>query len=82
MTKNKLTAETISNDQIRTLSTEAAQAGDLEMVAVCYVALYGTEASPSTILSLIADGNLSEAQIVARQRCADAINNTRAQEES
>lgn len=69
-----LTAETITDDQIRVLRTNVLQAGDLEMVAACDTAIYGTESSPSTILSLISDGNLSEAQIAARQTCADIIN--------
>lgn len=71
----KLTAETITDDQIRALQNEAADAGDSKQVRLCEIALYGTPESPSTILSLIADGNLSEAQIEARAKCADAINN-------
>lgn len=76
---NLITADTITDDQIRALRTEASGHGDDAQITICDRALYGTAESPSTILSLIADGHLSDAQVEARQLCADAINNARAQ---
>jgi hypothetical protein len=42
------TIETITDDRIEALSTEAAQAGDLDMVHTCQVALGRFEANVSS----------------------------------
>lgn len=39
------TIDTLTDDQIRTLSTEAAVAGDMEQVQICDRALDGDEAA-------------------------------------
>lgn len=72
---DKLTAETITDDEIRCLKVEAGEAGDHRQVAVCDLALgyvYATED---------ADGQvpLDMSQHAARVICADALNDTRAQ---
>lgn len=71
----KLTAETITDKQIRQLSSEAAQAGDLIQVDLCNIALSG-EDSDGTGTTLGTPCTVE----YARQACADVINNARAQE--
>lgn len=63
-----LTADTITDDQIRALQAEAAEAGDLEQVDLCRLALGIT---PTIAWNLT--------PYAARIRCADAINDARAQ---
>lgn len=65
---NKLTADTITDDQIRALQTEASDAGDIEQADLCSLALGYTP--------LIA-WNLTP--YAARIRCVAAINEARAQ---
>lgn len=60
-----LTASTITDDQIRALRDEAAEAGDTEMVACCDDALVGIR---------------GDNMIAARQECARVINDAAAQE--
>lgn len=69
---NQLTADTITPSQIRRLRTEAMEAGDDLQVECCDLALSDT----------IAIATINEALTTnteARQLCADAINNARAQ---
>lgn len=63
----RLTASTITDDQIRELMAEAGRAGDDEQVRLCKRALNETL--------------VSSAFAVARQACANAINRARAMEE-
>lgn len=68
-----LTAETISESQIRRLRTESAQAGDMVQVDLCDVALSGDPEADGD------DGDSSMDQVIdARSACADAINEARA----
>jgi hypothetical protein len=71
MTTNKLTADTISDDDIRALQSEASEADDPKQVDLCRLALGMT---PTIAWNLTPYG--------ARGRCADAINNARAQDDS
>lgn len=81
MTQTRVTADTITDEQIETLRDEASEAGDLLQVAICDVAL-------ATGLSEIADvpheyrielealGIIPEhvgADVVARAECARVI---------
>jgi hypothetical protein len=65
----------ITNQQIRALRTDAAEAGDLDQVAICDVALAG-----------VAHGHTVEAsgrtwtQEEARAECARVVDAARAQE--
>ena len=73
----KLTAETINDDQIRTLRDEAEAAADYALASVCTYALGPTDPEFA---------NLPETenplrQPTARRLCAEAINNARAQED-
>ena len=60
----KLTADTITDDQIQLLRDEAGEHGDLEQVDLCRLALGIT---PTIAWNLT--------PYAARGRCADAINN-------
>ncbi len=64
---NTLTADTITDDQIRALQTEASEAGDDTQADLCRLALGMT---PLIAWNLTPYG--------ARLRCADAINAARA----
>ena len=66
-----LTAETITDAQIRALRTEAAAAGDPLMVEICDVAL---SPSPVRTLSLLVNGETVHVEEDHRALCADAIN--------
>lgn len=67
-----LTADTISDSEIRALRRESAAAGDLEQVEICDIAL---SAAPIRMLSVIgADGVAIEVYEDYRELCADAIN--------
>ncbi len=48
------TIDTITDDQIRTLSDEAGAHGDLEMVAICQRALEGDAAAIAECVRVIA----------------------------
>jgi hypothetical protein len=73
MTTDKLTADTITDDQIQKLKVEAAAAGDDEMYAICGLAGHPGQGHPCEPLP-------TDVAYKARQRCADAINNARAQD--
>ena len=65
------TTETITDAQIEALSTEAAQAGDLEMVAYCYRALRDCEEALAVCVNVIADAEAiayAEAEIAHQAR--------------
>lgn len=68
---NQLTADTISDDDILALQSEASEADDAKQVDLCRLALGMT---PTIAWNLTPYG--------ARARCADAINNARAQDGS
>lgn len=68
------TAKNITDGQIRALCDEAGQAGDLEMVAICNVALYGLreiDRAELTADQLAAIKGLRKP--AARARCAEVI---------
>lgn len=67
----KLTAATITDAQIEALSTEAAEAGDMQMVDLCCEALR-VQPDPEDVSSWKSD---------ARSACAKAINAVRANDE-
>lgn len=67
MTIDKLTAETITDDQIRALRLKALGAGDRDMEYTCTDALRKGVA------------RIAKERMLARQRCADAINAAGAQ---
>lgn len=72
MTNTNLTADTITDDQILALRDEATDAHDSEMVTACEFAL--SAAHPTFGFPPTRQRN--------RQRCADAINAARAQDDS
>jgi hypothetical protein len=76
---DKLNATNITDDQISALSREASSAGDLLMVATCQTALADPTEDPSADDPLCTP--LAVAVPRARQRCADAINAARAQDD-
>lgn len=79
----KLTAETITTRQIRDLRDEAMEASDYRMVDWCDVALASHETSDSAGRELQGPGNHGTCtRTDAREICADAINNARAQQEA
>lgn len=49
-----MTETKITNDQISTLRSEAGQAGDLEMVAICDQAIAGDESARNECADVIA----------------------------
>lgn len=71
----RLTHETVTDEQIRELRDGAAAAGDLEQVSICDRALMGEDDDP--------DGNAYASWPVdeARQACAIIINYSRIQAE-
>ena len=69
-----LTAETITDEQIRALKSEAIESDDDRQRAICDLALGYAYASIGPRFA-----RLEMSQAVARQRCADAINKARAQ---
>jgi hypothetical protein len=64
-----LTIETITEEQIKALQAEAAEAGDTGMVGVCNAAL-----RPRLVGRAWSER--------ARQQCCDVINDARAQDEA
>ena len=71
MTTTKLTADTITDDQIRALQAEALAAGDGEQEDLCRLALGMTSRKA-----------WNTTPYGARIRCADALNAGRAQEDA
>jgi hypothetical protein len=74
--KTTLTAQTISFDQIRSLRTEAAEAGDFVQVAMCDLALNSTiDTDDYTTLDR---GEVDRVRSMSREdaytACASAIN--------
>ena len=69
----QLTAETITNEQIRSLRAEARQVGDADMVTTCDTALRAEIDVPE------AEDN--DRRLDAREVCADAINAAHAMED-
>lgn len=69
-TTTKITADTITDEQIEELQASAGEAGDLEQVDLCRLALGMT---PTIAWNLTPYG--------ARIRCAKVIDNARAQED-
>lgn len=69
MTTTKLTADTITEQQIHDLKAEAWEAGDTKQADLCRLALGMTP---------LISWNFTPYE--ARGLCADAINNARAQE--
>ena len=72
----------ITTAQIQALRTEASEAGDLAMVAICDVAIYGVSAALERIaatrderIAAIALGKQG-----ARERCAEVIADAEAME--
>lgn len=54
------TIDTLTDDQIAALSTEAAAAGDLAMVAVCARALAGDDTARTEVVRIIRDAEAQE----------------------
>jgi hypothetical protein len=88
LTGAKLTAATITDRDIRMLAAEANHANDDLQATICAVALSGglgeiTDVEPHRsaleVLGIIPEH--VDADIRARQLCADAINSARAQDE-
>lgn len=69
------TATNITTAQIRTLRSEAEQAGDLRMAMICVLAIGGTDALDGADAGTEADILLTEGrtQDWARTQCARAI---------
>lgn len=82
MTKNKTTAARITDSQIRTLSVEAARAGDLRQEMICVLALSGPSALEGGDPGNDADMLLSAGRTRewARGECARVIADAAAQE--
>jgi hypothetical protein len=72
------TLETLTLDQVNALSTNAAQAGDLEMVADCTLVSDAYIASDESELSAAIDAERGEVRSAA-QRIVDCIRDTEAQ---
>lgn len=72
----KLTAGTITNEQIEALMVEADHAGDVDQILLCRDALDQNDNEHGEEISTHPD-----VIAAARQLCADAINNARAQED-
>lgn len=76
MTTTDLTADTITDDQIRTLRTEAEAAGDYGQVDLCNRALATDTVDQDGNAIALADLTRED----ARAACAEAINAARAME--
>jgi hypothetical protein len=75
----KTTAASITNAQIRTLRTEALDAGDARMGEWCDVAIAAGERYDSEGFPLVSPGTgLACTRTEAREVCADAIANAAA----
>jgi hypothetical protein len=75
-----LMTTSITDDQIRKLSDDAAEHGDRDMVAICWVALYGTpnELDLEDEVELAKYVGLSKED--ARAQCRAIIDHARTQE--
>lgn len=73
----KLTADTITREQIRDLRNEALAASDYVTVDMCDVALAAHEAADSEGNPLFASDGKPTTRTEAREACADAINASR-----
>lgn len=85
----KLTAHTITDRDIRMLCAEANHSNDDLQATICAVALAGglgeiadVEPHRSALETLGIIPEHVDADVRARQLCADAINNARAQDDS
>lgn len=78
-----MTATAITAAQIEALATESAEAGDLAMVAICKVALYGRDGIDRSLVAAT-DAEWSEAIALgrrgAREWCAEVIADAKAME--
>lgn len=72
-------AEALDDENIMLLRQQAAEAGDMDQVALCDRALYGTADEPGTILALVAPGHLTTSQVEARVECARVLAEARSQ---
>lgn len=72
----------ITTAQIQALRTEAAEAGDLAMVAICDVAIYGVSADLERIAATPAEwaAAIELGKRGARARCAEVIADAKAME--
>lgn len=82
MTKQALTAETITTKQIKALRNEALAADDSRQVDWCDLALAAHERTDSEGGDLIAPTGVQTTRTRARQVCADAINYAAGEDDS
>lgn len=80
MATERLTADTITDDQIRELRREASAAGDMEQALACDVALGRLVYDPMDQRAQLLDQVGAVDVASAREVCAEAINAARASE--